>query len=102
MSRALTRRRDQIDAALAQLGVPNLLHHEVASEPAGGLNEDGADAVPSATTITSAPGGGGRAPFTRRDGGPERRGKGVRTPSTLSPYLPARARKAKRRKILKL
>jgi len=45
MSRALTRRRDQIDAALAQLGVPNLLHHEVASEPARSLHNDRANAV---------------------------------------------------------
>src|SRR3982074_605806 len=36
---------DQLDAKGLQLRKANLLHHEVAREPAGGLDDDGASAI---------------------------------------------------------
>jgi hypothetical protein len=45
MKRAGVIHRDQVDAAFAQLGVTDLLHHEIAGEAARRLHDDRPHAV---------------------------------------------------------
>jgi hypothetical protein len=59
--------RDQVDTALPQLGVADLLDHQVAREPAGGLDQDRPHAVASMrSSMAAKPGRAsiGSAPLT--------------------------------------